>query len=137
MLRNLVTSLFEHERVKTTEAKAKELRPLAEKMIGLGKRGDLHARRQALSVVRKGEVVRKIFDTISPRYQGRNGGYLRLIKVGVRPGDGAPMSIVELVKEGKELKGTTPKQRREKRLKKSKEAQTAQSPASGTSPGEK
>jgi large subunit ribosomal protein L17 len=104
MLRNLVTSLFEHERLKTTDAKAKELRPLAEKLIGLGKRGDLHARRQVLAVVRKAEVVRKLFDTLSPRYQGRNGGYIRIAKMGNRPGDGAPVSIVELISQAKETK---------------------------------
>ncbi len=124
MLRNLVTSLFEHERVKTTDAKAKELRPLAEKMIGLGKRGDLHARRQALAIIRSREIVKKIFETIAPRYQNRIGGYVRIMKMGIRPGDGAPVSIVELITEGKEPK-TAKKQRREKRLKKSKEAQTA------------
>jgi len=104
MLRNLVTSLFEHEKLKTTDAKAKELRPLAEKLIGLGKRGDLHARRQVLAVVRKAEIVRKLFDTLSPRYQSRNGGYIRIVKMGNRAGDGAPVSIVELISEGKETK---------------------------------
>jgi len=104
MLRNLVTSLFEHEKLKTTDAKAKELRPLAEKLIGLGKRGDLHARRQVMAVVRKAEVVRKLFDTLSPRYKERNGGYIRIVKMGYRPGDGAPVSIVELISEGKETK---------------------------------
>jgi large subunit ribosomal protein L17 len=104
MLRNLVTSLFEHEKLKTTDAKAKELRPLAEKLIGLGKRGDLHARRQVMAVVRKAEVVRKLFDTLSPRYKERNGGYIRIVKMGYRPGDGAPVSIVELISEGKEPK---------------------------------
>lgn len=89
MLRNLVTSLFEHEKLKTTDAKAKELRPLAEKLIRLGKRGDLHARRLVSAVVRKAEVVRKLFDTISPRYQSRNSGYIRILKMGYRPGDGA------------------------------------------------
>ncbi len=102
MLRNMVTSLLEHEKVKTTDAKAKELRPLAEKLIGLGKRGDLHARRQALSVVRKPDVVKKLFEILSPRFQSRTGGYLRIVKVGYRPGDGAPVSIVELIGEGKE-----------------------------------
>jgi len=97
MLRNLVTSLLEHERVKTTDSKAKELRPLAEKLIGLAKRGDLHARRQALAVVRKAEVVKKLFETLSPRYQSRTGGYLRIAKIGYRPGDGAPVSVVELI----------------------------------------
>jgi large subunit ribosomal protein L17 len=100
----LVTSLFEHEKLKTTDAKAKELRPLAEKLIHLGKRGDLHARRLVSAVVRKAEVVRKLFDTISPRYQSRSGGYIRILKTGYRPGDGAPVSIVELISEGKEAK---------------------------------
>jgi large subunit ribosomal protein L17 len=102
MLRNLVSSLLEHEKVKTTDAKAKEVRPLAEKLIGLGKRGDLHARRQALSVVRKPDLVKKLFEILSPRYQSRTGGYLRIVKVGYRPGDGAPVSLVELIGEGKE-----------------------------------
>src|SRR5512136_1665684 len=110
MLRNMVTSLLEHEKVKTTDAKAKELRPLAEKMIGLGKRGDLHARRQALAVVRSAGIVKKLFETIAPRYQSRTGGYIRIVKIGSRPGDGAPVSIIELVTEGKEAK--TAKKRR-------------------------
>jgi large subunit ribosomal protein L17 len=115
MLRNLVTSLLEHERVKTTDAKAKEVRPLAEKLIGLAKRGDLHARRQALSVVRKPELVKKLFETLSPRYQSRTGGYLRIVKVGYRPGDGAPVSLVELIGEGKEgAKKAKAKKKREK-----------------------
>ena len=102
MLRNLVSSLLEHEKVKTTDAKAKELRPLAEKLIGLGKRGDLHARRQALSVVRQPELVQKLFTTLSPRFQSRAGGYVRIVKLGNRPGDGAPVSIIEFLAEGKE-----------------------------------
>jgi len=115
MLRNLVTSLLEHERVKTTDAKAKEVRPLAEKLIGLAKRGDLHARRQALSVVRKPDLVKKLFETLSPRYQSRTGGYLRIVKVGYRPGDGAPVSLVELIGEGKEgIKKAKAKKKREK-----------------------
>jgi large subunit ribosomal protein L17 len=115
MLRNLVTSLLEHERVKTTDAKAKEVRPLAERLIGLAKRGDLHARRQALSVVRKPDLVKKLFETLSPRYQSRTGGYLRIVKVGYRPGDGAPVSLVELIGEGKEgAKKAKGKKKREK-----------------------
>ncbi len=106
MLRNLVTSLLEHEKLKTTDAKAKELRALAEKMITLGKRGDLHARRQVASVVRSAEVVQKLFNTLSPRFKSRMGGYVRIVKMGNRPGDGAPVSIVELVGEIKEGKGT-------------------------------
>ncbi len=115
MLRNLVTSLLEHERVKTTDAKAKEVRPLAEKLIGLAKRGDLHARRQALSVVRKPDLVKKLFETLSPRYQSRTGGYLRIVKVGYRPGDGAAVSLVEVIGEGKEgAKKAKAKKKREK-----------------------
>ena len=121
MLRNLVTSLLEHEKVKTTDAKAKEVRPLAEKMIGLGKRGDLHARRQALAVVRSSDVVHKLFETIAPRYKSRNGGYTRIVKIGNRPGDGAPVSIVELITEAKEAK-TTKRRAGRKRDKKKAEA---------------
>jgi large subunit ribosomal protein L17 len=119
MLRNLVTSLLEHEKLKTTDAKAKELRPLAEKIISLGKRGDLHARRQVAAVVRNAAVVRKIFDTLSPRFQSRMGGYVRIVKTGYRPGDGAPVSIVELVGESKEVKGKG-KSRRERDSRKKK-----------------
>lgn len=129
MLRNLVTSLLEHEKVKTTDAKAKEVRPLAEKLIGLAKRGDLHARRQALSVVRKADVVKKLFETLSPRYQSRTGGYLRIVKVGYRPGDGAPVSLVELIGEGKEgAKKAKGKKKREK-VKRSQRAKLPEAPA--------
>ena len=129
MLRNLVTSLLEHEKVKTTDAKAKEVRPLAEKLIGLAKRGDLHARRQALSVVRKAEVVKKLFETLSLRYQSRTGGYLRIVKVGYRPGDGAPVSLVELIGEGKEgAKKGKGKKKREK-VKRSQRAKLPVAPA--------
>jgi large subunit ribosomal protein L17 len=129
MLRNLVTSLFEHERLKTTDAKAKELRPLAEKLIGLGKRGDLHARRQVLAVVHKAEVVRKLFDTLSPRYQGRNGGYIRIVKMGNRPGDGAPVSIVELISQGKETKALRKHKAGRRREKKKSEVVAPPEPA--------
>lgn len=99
MFRNMVTSLFEHERVQTTDAKAREVRRVAEKLITLGKRGDLHARRQALSYVRSKAVVAKLFSELSPRYANRPGGYTRIVKLGARRGDNAPMSIVELVRE--------------------------------------
>lgn len=99
MFRNMVTSLFEHERVQTTDAKAKELRRVAEKLITLGKRGDLHARRLALAYVRDKGVVAKLFEQISTRYAQRPGGYTRIIKVGERRGDGAPVSFLELVQE--------------------------------------
>ncbi|MBE0583410.1 MAG: 50S ribosomal protein L17 [Desulfofustis sp.] len=97
MFRNMVTSLFEHERIVTTEHKAKELRPIAEKMITLAKRGDLHARRQALSYMRSKNVVAKLFEQIKDQFADRNGGYTRIIRTGVRVGDAAPMAIIELV----------------------------------------
>ncbi len=97
MLRNIVTSLLREERVTTTEARAKELRKLAEKMITLGKRGDLHARRQALAFLLDESVVKKLFDEIAPKYAARQGGYTRILKLGHRRGDGAPMVLVELV----------------------------------------
>jgi large subunit ribosomal protein L17 len=96
-MRNMVTSLLEHERIVTTTPKAKELRKLADKMITLGKRGDLHARRQALSVIRSKEVVDKLFTKIKDEYMDRNGGYTRIIQTGNRNGDAAPMAIIELV----------------------------------------
>jgi len=97
MFRNMVTSLFEHERIVTTEKKAKELRPIAEKMITLAKRGDLHARRQALSYIQSKDVVAKLFDEIQTQFADRQGGYTRIIKTGYRQGDAAPMAIIELV----------------------------------------
>jgi len=97
MLRNMVTSLLEHERIVTTAPKAKELRKLADKMITLAKRGDLHARRQALAVIRSKKVVDKLFSTLKDEYMDRNGGYTRIIRTGNRPGDAASMAIIELV----------------------------------------
>jgi len=97
MFRNMVTSLFEHERIVTTTEKAKELGPIAEKMITLAKRGDLHARRQAYSYIRSQEIVAKLFDEIGGMFADRNGGYTRIIKTGVRQGDAASMAIIELV----------------------------------------
>jgi len=97
MFRNMVTSLFEHERIVTTEHKAKELRPIAEKMITLAKRGDLHARRQALGYIQSKEVVAKLFGEIQEQFADRQGGYTRIIKTGIRQGDAAPMAIIELV----------------------------------------
>ena len=97
MLRNLVTSLLEHERVRTTDAKAKEARKIAERMITLGKRGTLHARRRAARVLRSRAVLTKLFDTLGPRYENRAGGYTRITKLGPRPGDNAAVSQIELV----------------------------------------
>ncbi len=97
MFRNMVTSLFEHERIVTTKEKAKELRPIAEKMITLAKKGDLHARRQALSYMRRKDIVAKLFDEIKDQYEDRNGGYTRIVQTGIRQGDAASMAIIELV----------------------------------------
>jgi large subunit ribosomal protein L17 len=97
MYRNLVTSLLEHEKVETTDAKAKEVRRLADRMITLGKRGDLHARRRAMRVIRRREVTAKVFGELAERFRTRPGGYTRVLKTRTRVGDAAAMSIVELV----------------------------------------
>ncbi|HHP50903.1 MAG TPA: 50S ribosomal protein L17 [Moorella mulderi] len=97
MLRNLVTSFFREGKIETTETRAKELKRIAEKMITLGKKGDLHSRRQALAYLLDEEVVVKLFKDIAPRYQAQNGGYTRIVKTGFRQGDGAPLARVELV----------------------------------------
>ncbi len=99
MLANLATALFEHGKITTTEAKAKRLRPLAERLITFAKRGDLHARRRVLTVVRDKSVVHTLFEEIGPRFATRPGGYTRITKVGPRKGDNAPMAIIELVTE--------------------------------------
>lgn len=104
MMRNLVTSLFEHERLETTQAKAKELRQLADKIITLAKRNDLHARRQALAVIRSKEVVAKLFGDLRERFQDRPGGYCRIIPKGWRLGDAAPVSIIELLGRPEKIK---------------------------------
>ncbi|MDR1999070.1 MAG: 50S ribosomal protein L17, partial [Frankiaceae bacterium] len=97
MLANLATSLFEHERIRTTEAKAKRLRPLAERLITFAKRGDLHARRRVMTVIRDKDVVHKLFADIGPSFAERPGGYTRIVKLGPRQGDNAPMVLIELV----------------------------------------
>ena len=97
MLNNMVVSLFKHERIKTTEPKSKELRRTAEKLITLAKRGDLHARRLAAKRVHDKVILQKLFDDIGPKYADRNGGYTRIVKLGTRFGDGAPMAVIELV----------------------------------------
>lgn len=103
MLRNIVTSLLKYEQIETTDAKAKETRPIAEKMITLAKRGDLHARRLVLSYLQDKEVAHKLFDDLKDRLTTRQGGYVRIVKKGFRKGDGAPVSIVQLlVKEAEE-----------------------------------
>jgi large subunit ribosomal protein L17 len=99
ILANLAQSLFEHGRLTTTEAKARRLRPVAERLITKAKRGDLHARRQVLSVVRDKGVVHNLFEEIGPRFANRSGGYTRITKIGPRKGDNAPMAVIELVEE--------------------------------------
>ena len=99
LLGGLATQLFEHERIRTTEAKAKALRPVAEHLITFAKRGDVHARRQVLKTVSDRDIVHKLFSEIGPRFAERNGGYTRILKLGQRKGDGAPMALIELVHE--------------------------------------
>jgi large subunit ribosomal protein L17 len=104
MMRNMVASLFKNEQLETTDAKAKQLRPVAEKMITLAKRGDLHARRQALSYINDKTITHRLFEQLKERYVDREGGYLRVIKKGNRRGDGAPISVVQLIPENEGAK---------------------------------
>jgi large subunit ribosomal protein L17 len=106
MLANLATALFEHGKITTTEAKAKRLRPLAERLITFAKRGDLHARRRVMTVVRDKGVVHELFTEIGPRFENRQGGYTRITKIGPRKGDNAPMAVIELVREPVAKKAT-------------------------------
>lgn len=99
MFRNMVVSLLEHESIKTTDAKAKELRKYAERLITLAKKGDLQARRRARIMVNDKDVLNKLFDTLAARYKDRPGGYTRIVKLGLRPGDNAPLSVIQLVQE--------------------------------------
>jgi len=160
MLRNMVTSLLQHEKIETTLAKAKELRGLADKVILLAKRGDLHARRQALAILTDKSVVKKLFSEIGPRFQERTSGFTHIFRLGNRVGDAAPLSMVMLTEEGapvsKEKKGTgkirtkakktkptktkkksTEKKRPEKEEKAVKEAEPTQEPAKGSTPTKK
>ena len=114
MFRNMVTSLFKHQRIRTTDVKAKELRRWADNLITLAKRGDLHARRQALSIVREKEVVHKLFAEAAELYGDRSGGYTRIIKLGRRPGDAAPVSLIELILSSDDKKKKTKKKKKAK-----------------------
>jgi large subunit ribosomal protein L17 len=105
MFANMSASLIKHEQIVTTLPKAKELRPIVEKLITLGKRGDLHARRQAIAQMRDETQVQKLFATIGPRYKERQGGYIRILKAGFRYGDNAPMAVIELVDRDPDAKG--------------------------------
>ena len=111
MFANMCGSLIEHEQIKTTLPKAKELRPIIEKLITLAKRGDLHARRQAASQLKQDIYVAKLFDVLGPRYKDRQGGYARVLKAGFRYGDMAPMAIIELVDRDSSAKGAADKAR--------------------------
>ncbi|MBO6919746.1 MAG: 50S ribosomal protein L17 [Rhizobiaceae bacterium] len=111
MFANMAVSLITHEQILTTVPKAKEIRPIVEKLVTLGKRGDLHARRQALSQIQDKDAVKKLFDTIAARYATRNGGYLRIMRAGFRHGDNAPMAIIEFVDRDISAKGAADKAR--------------------------
>ena len=105
MFANMCQALIKHEQIVTTLPKAKDLRPVVEKLITLGKRGDLHARRQAISQIKDVDLVKKLFDVLGPRYKARNGGYTRVLKAGFRYGDNAPMAVIEFVDRDESAKG--------------------------------
>jgi large subunit ribosomal protein L17 len=128
LFRNLVTSLIEHEQVRTTDAKAKELRRIADRMITLGKRGSLHARRQALAYMRRRSAVTKLFDEVAGRFKERPGGYTRVVKIGHRHGDAAPMSVIELTDRGEAAKAEAEKKRERRRRRAEKKAAPAAPP---------
>lgn len=111
MFANMAASLIEHEQIVTTLPKAKEMKPFMDKLITLAKRGDLHARRQAISKVRNVEQVGKLFETLGPRYAERNGGYTRVLKAGFRHGDNAPLAVIELVDRDPEARGAADRAR--------------------------
>jgi large subunit ribosomal protein L17 len=105
MFANMAAALIKHEQITTTLPKAKDLRPIVEKLVTLGKQGSLHARRQAIAEIRDVAMVKKLFDVIGPRYQGRNGGYTRVLKAGYRYGDSAPVAVIEFVDRDVDAKG--------------------------------
>ncbi|AZN71955.1 50S ribosomal protein L17 [Georhizobium profundi] len=111
MFANMAVSLIVHEQIVTTLPKAKEIRPIVEKLVTLGKRGDLHARRQALSQIKDQDAVRKLFDAIASRYADRHGGYLRIMKAGFRAGDNAPLAVIEFVERDVDAKGAADRAR--------------------------
>jgi large subunit ribosomal protein L17 len=111
MFANLAVSLIEHEQIVTTLPKAKDLRPIVEKLVTLGKRRDLHARRQVIAQIGNENVVKRLFETIAPRYASRNGGYLRIMKAGFRQGDNAPMAVIEFVDRDTSAKGAADRAR--------------------------
>ena len=130
MFRNMVTSLFKHDRIRTTDTKAKELKRWADNLITLAKRGDLHARRRALSIVREKDVVHKLFNDVENRFSNTKSGYTRVVRLGRRPGDAAPMSLVELMsaeteKKKKERKKKKPAIEKQKPSEETREPETA------------
>ncbi len=131
MLRNMVTSLLEHERIQTTLAKAREVRRLAEKVIVLSKRGDLHARRQVLAILNDKGVVRKLFSEISPRFQDRQGGFTRVVKLGHRLGDAAPLSVVMLTESTAPIRATEKAEKKKKSRRAPKKEKTSEIKAEG------
>jgi large subunit ribosomal protein L17 len=113
MFANMAASLIRHEQIVTTLPKAKDLRPIVEKLVTLGKRGDLHARRQAIAEMRDVAMVKKLFDVIGPRYKDRNGGYTRVLKAGYRYGDSAAVAVIEFVDRDVDAKGKEDRERHE------------------------
>ena len=113
MFANMAVALVKHEQITTTLPKAKELRPYVEKLVTLGKRGDLHARRQAVAELRDGAMVKKLFEVLGPRYKERNGGYTRVLKAGFRYGDSAPVAVIEFVDRDTSAKGAGDRSRAE------------------------
>src|SRR5207237_19936 len=113
MFANMAAALIKHEQIVTTLPKAKDLRPIIEKLVSLGKRGDLHARRQAIAQMRDLAMVKKLFDVLGPRYKERNGGYTRVLKAGFRYGDSAPVAVIEFVDRDVEAKGSEDRARHE------------------------
>ncbi len=138
MFRNMVTSLFKYDSIKTTDAKAKELRKWADHMITLAKRGDLHARRQALSIIREKDVVHKLFEAAADRFGSVSGGYTRIIKLGRRPGDAAPVSLIELISlDGKKSKSKKKKVKPAPEKVVEKKEETGQTPTAKESSADK
>lgn len=116
MFANMASSLIEHEQIVTTLPKAKDLRPIVEKLVTLAKKGDLASRRRAIAKIRNKDMAKKLFDVIGPRYEERNGGYVRIMKAGFRYGDNAPMAVIEFVDRDEDAKGKADRERVEKEL---------------------
>jgi large subunit ribosomal protein L17 len=131
LFRNLVLALVKHERIKTTDAKAKELRRYADRMVTLGKRGDLAARRLAFAFMQSRDAVKRLFDEIAPRFKERNGGYTRVVKFGFRRGDAAPLSIIEFSDYSDRASGRQPRKKRPRRERQARESQQERRVAAG------